>query len=118
MAAKQRYIINNTLVRIETTVVIIFAVRIVIWDVCVITPHSATPFGIGINLTVLILAVCQKKRNNEEKRMDFRFCSVCNGLIEAGGDSSCTCNEDDYGMQEDWLYDCRRDELMMESLED
>lgn len=25
---------------------------------------------------------------------DFDYCSGCNGLIEAGGDSGCTCGDD------------------------
>ena len=32
--------------------------------------------------------------------MDYYFCPFCNGIIEAGGDSFCTCDsesDDDYG---------------------
>lgn len=38
---------------------------------------------------------------------DVEFCSVCGGMIEAGGDSDCLCDPDDYG---DYLYHRERDE--------
>ena len=27
---------------------------------------------------------------------DYDFCAVCNRMIEAGGDSSCTCSDDEH----------------------
>ena len=46
--------------------------------------------------------------------MDFTFCPECDQLVEAGGDSYCTCNEDDgYG---DWLYDQMKDRQLDEEL--
>lgn len=27
--------------------------------------------------------------------MDFYFCPICGGLIEAGGDAQCTCDAED-----------------------
>jgi len=27
--------------------------------------------------------------------MDYYFCPICGGMIEAGGDSNCTCDEEE-----------------------
>ena len=42
---------------------------------------------------------------------DIRWCSGCGEMIEAGGDSNCTCTGDfDHDDRGDWKFHCCRDE--------
>jgi len=45
---------------------------------------------------------------------DYRFCPVCGGMIEAGSDSTCTCEDDEYS---EFLHEQVKDKILDEKWE-
>ena len=39
---------------------------------------------------------------------DFYFCPMCHEIVEAGGESTCHCNDADE--RGDWEFHCRKDD--------